>query len=70
MPTPTPEPSIETLTEENFRALLTIEDVQSYLTTEVALTTRLYGYKEMATSADLHTMARLCKKAGNGQIVR
>jgi len=51
-PTPIPEPRIESLTQENFMTLLTIQHIQSYLPTEVALTTRIIDYKQSAASVD------------------
>ncbi|MEE9248959.1 MAG: hypothetical protein V3U79_09715 [Dehalococcoidia bacterium] len=44
--------ALPTVTEENFKTLLTEEDVRSALTTEVALMTRFYDYKKMAESVD------------------
>ncbi len=43
---------IKTLTEENFKTLLTVEDVQGVLTSEVPLKTEFYDYKVMTESVD------------------
>ncbi len=40
------------LTEERFKALLTVEDIEGVLTSIVALKTEFFDYKEMAESVD------------------
>ncbi len=45
-------PSQNSLTEEEFRSLLTVQDVQRVLVSQVELNTRFYNYKEMAESTD------------------
>ena len=50
-PAPTPSPGAP-LTETQFRALLSTEDVQEAVGTSKALTTRFFNYKEMAQGVD------------------
>ena len=50
--TPTIDPGIDKLTEESFRALLSLEDVEGVLVTNVPLNTGFINYREMAASVD------------------
>jgi hypothetical protein len=43
---------IKTLTEDNFKALLTVEDIESVLASMVVLETEFFDYKQMAESVD------------------
>ncbi len=43
---------IKTLTEDNFKTLLTVEDIESVLTSIVVLKTEFFDYKKMAESVD------------------
>ena len=52
-----PKQGFETLTEENFKTLLTVEDVEGVLLAQVPLTTEFYDYKEMAESVDPEQVA-------------
>ena len=45
-------PNQSSLTEEEFKSLLTVQDVKHVLVSEVELNTRFYNYKEMAESVD------------------
>jgi len=47
-----PKQGFETLTEENFKMLLTLEDVETVLIAGVPLQTEFYDYKKMAESLD------------------
>ncbi len=46
------EQGIKTLTEDNFKTLLTVEDIESVLTSMVVLKTEFSDYKKLAESVD------------------
>ena len=46
------QPNQSSLTEEEFKSLLTVQDVQQVLVSQVELNTQFYNYKEMAESTD------------------
>lgn len=46
------QPNQSSLTEEEFKSLLTAQDVQQVLVSQVELNTQFYNYKEMAESTD------------------
>lgn len=46
------QPNQSSLTEEEFKSLLTVQDVQQVLVSQVELNTQFYNYKEMAESED------------------
>jgi hypothetical protein len=46
------QPNQSSLTEKEFKNLLTVQDVQQVLVSQVELNTQFYNYKEMAESTD------------------
>jgi len=49
---PETQPNQSSLTEEEFKSLLTVQDVQQVLVSQAELNTQFYNYKEMAESTD------------------
>ena len=49
---PETQPNQSSLTEEEFKSLLAVQDVQQVLVSQVELNTQFYNYKEMAESTD------------------